>query len=153
MQPNEPERPVYEEYPPDRVQPAERVRPVEPMEPARPVAYRRDVVQTDEASPWARVGQVIYVILGIVIALIVIRVILKALAANTAAAFTDLVYNVTGPLVAPFQGIFATPTSSRGSVFELSSLVAIVVYALIAWAIVRLIDIAGRRTTTRTSSE
>ena len=93
------------------------------------------------------------VILGIVIALIVIRVILKALAASTAAAFTHFVYNVTGPLVAPFQGIFVTPTTSKGSIFELSSLVAIVVYALIAWAIVRLIDIAGRRTTTTTSSE
>src|SRR5215469_5920770 len=150
MDPNETRRPVYEEYPPERVEPAERARPVAY---GQPVAHRRDVVQTDEASPMARVGQVIYVILGIVIALIVIRVILKALAASTAAAFTDFVYNVTGPLVAPFQGIFATPTTSKGSVFELSSLVAIVVYALIAWAIVRLIDIAGRRRTTTTSSE
>ncbi len=70
--------------------------------------------------------------------------ILKALAANTGAAFTGFVYNVTDPLVAPFQGIFATPTA-RGSVFEFSSIVAIVVYALIAWAMVRLVHIAGRR--------
>jgi hypothetical protein len=90
------------------------------------------------------------VILGIVIVLIAIRVLLKALAANTGAAFTSFIYNITDLLVAPFQGIFATPSSSRGSVFEFSSLVAIVVYALIAWAIVRLLDIAGRRTTTTT---
>ncbi len=157
MDPNEPARPVYENQPvehPEPVQPVQPVqpaRPVEPVEPARPVEYRRDVVETDEASPAARVGQVIYVILGIIIALIVIRVILKALAANAGAGFTSFIYGLTDPLVAPFQGLFATPHASTGSVFEFSSIVAIVVYALIAWAIVRLIDIAGRRRTTTTA--
>jgi uncharacterized protein YggT (Ycf19 family) len=153
MDPNATERPVYDDGSTEPVQPVERVQPVapvRPVEPARPVEYRRSVVQTEEISPLARVGQVIYVILGIVIMLIAIRVLLKALAANTGAAFTSFIYNITDPLVAPFQGIFATPSSSRGSVFEFSSLVAIVVYALIAWAIVRLLDIAGRRTTTTT---
>ncbi len=119
-------------------------------EPTRPPEGRRDVVQTDTASPAFSIGWIIYVLLGIVIALIVLRVILKALAANSGAAFTDFVYNVTGPLVAPFQGIFGTPHTSNGSVFELSSVVAIVVYAIIAWVVVRLISLAGRRRTTTT---
>jgi uncharacterized protein YggT (Ycf19 family) len=119
-----------------------------PYEPGRPVEPRRDVVQTDAASPGFSIGWIIYVILGIVIALIILRVVLKALAANTGAAFTDFVYSVTGPLVAPFQGIFGTPHTSNGSIFELSSIVAIVVYAIIAWAIVRLAALAGRRRTT-----
>jgi uncharacterized protein YggT (Ycf19 family) len=95
--------------------------------------------------PAFRIAQVVYVIFGIVIALIIIRVILKALAASTAAGFTGFVYGITDPLMAPFQGIFATPTSSRGSVFEFSSIVAIIVYALVAWAIVRLIEVMSRR--------
>lgn len=135
MDPNEPVRTVDDDQ------------PIRPVEPARRAEYRRDVVQTDEVSPAARAAQVVYVILGIIIALIIIRVILKALAANAGAGFTSFVYGVTDPLVAPFQGIFATQ-SSRGSVFEFSSIVAIVVYALIAWAIVRLIDGMGRRRTT-----
>lgn len=151
MDPNEPTRPVYEDQPAGQPEPVQPVQPVQPVEPARPVEYRREVVETDEVSPAARIGQVIYVILGVVIALIVIRVILKALAANAAAGFTSFIYGITDPLVAPFQGIFATPHASTGSVFEFSSIVAIVVYALIAWAIVRLIDIAGRRRTTTTA--
>lgn len=145
MDPNEPVRPVYEE------QPEERPMPARSDEPARSVAYRRDVVETEEASPAARIAQVMYVILGIIIGLIVIRVILKALAANPGAGFTSFIYGITDPLVAPFQGIFATPTASTGSVFEFSSVVAIVVYALVAWAIVSLIGIASRRRTTTTA--
>lgn len=144
MDPNEPVRPVR---PVEDDQPVE---PVEPVEPVRPVGYRRDVVETDEVSPAFRIAQVVYVVFGIGIALIIIRVILKALAANTGAGFTGFVYGVTDPLVAPFQGIFATPQPSNGSVFEFSSIVAIVVYALVAWAIVRLIQIAGERRTTTT---
>jgi hypothetical protein len=54
------------------------------------------------------------------------------------------VYTVSALLVAPFQGIFPTP-ATQNSVLELSSLVAIAVYALIAWGIVRLIAIVGQR--------
>ena len=124
--------------------------PVQPVEPAPP-EYRRDVVTTDEVSPASRFAQLVYVVFGVIIMLIVIRVILKALAANPGAGFTSFLYGVTGPLVAPFQGIFATPQAGSGSVFELSSVVAIVVYALIAWALVRLIALLGRRRTTTTA--
>ena len=70
--------------------------------------------------------------------------VLKALGANPVAGFSQLIYSVSAPLVLPFQGIFPTPVTSR-SVLELSALVAIVVYALIAWGIVRLIAILDPR--------
>lgn len=136
--------------PNDPTQPMQPGRPIQPVQPAQPANYRQDVVQTDEASPAFSVGWIIYTILGIVDVLIILRVLFKALAANSGAGFTSFVYGVTDPLVAPFQGIFGTPQASNGSVFELSSVVAIVVYALIAWVIVRLASLAGgrRRTTT-----
>jgi uncharacterized protein YggT (Ycf19 family) len=121
-----------------------------PNEPARPTEYRRDVVQKDAASPAFGIAWIVYVVLGIGVGLIIIRVLLKALAANTGAAFTGFVYGITDPLVAPFQGIFATRQAGTGSVFEFSSVVAIVVYALAAWAIVRLAALASRRRTTTT---
>jgi uncharacterized protein YggT (Ycf19 family) len=79
-------------------------------------------------------------VLGVIEALLIMRVILKALAANPASGFVQFVYSASAPFVAPFQGIFPTP-AARGSVLELSSLVAIVVCALIAWGIVRLLAI------------
>jgi len=117
-------------------------------EPPRPAEYRRDVVQKDAVSPAFGIAWVVYVVLGIGVGLLIIRVILKALAANTGADFTRFVYGITDPLVAPFQGIFATRQAGTGGVFEFSSVVAIVVYALVAWAIVRLAALASRRRTT-----
>ena len=91
-----------------------------------------------------RVSQTLYLLAGIAEALIITRVALKLLAANPAAGFVRFVYAVSAPLVAPFQGIFPTPVSNA-NVLELSSLVAMAVYGLIAWGIVSIIFILGRR--------
>ena len=81
------------------------------------------------------------ILLGIGAALIALRVILKLLAANPNAGFSSFIYGVTGPLVAPFAGIVGTPAASNGSVLELSSILAIVVYLIAAWIVVRLLQI------------
>jgi uncharacterized protein YggT (Ycf19 family) len=120
------------------VQPYEPVQPVRTQPPAQPTAARSPVSLTYRAS------QIVYLVLGIVEALMIIRVALKLLAANASTGFASLIYGVSGPLVSPFQGIFPTPTANS-NVLELSSLVAIVVYALIAWGIVRAISILERR--------
>lgn len=101
--------------------------------------------QRAPVSPTDRVCQIIYLVFGIVEVLIAIRVILKLLAANPDAGFSSLIYGITQPLVAFFQGVFPTPTGSRGSVFELSSVLAIIVYALLAYVIVRVIRITSAR--------
>lgn len=146
---NEREDMVPTTEPVESYEPTQPVEPVEPVARVRPAAYVREraAVPTATVSPVWRLAQLVYVIAGIVITLIILRVILKALAANAGAGFTSFIYGLTAPLVAPFQGIFATPQSSNGSVFELSSIVAIIVYALVAWAVVRLIEVLGQRRT------
>ena len=93
-----------------------------------------------------RTCQIVYLVFGVIEALIAIRVLLKLLAANPDASFTSFMYGVSQPFVTFFQNVFPT-TQSRGSVFELSSVLAIVVYALLAYAIVRVIRILSRRQT------
>jgi uncharacterized protein YggT (Ycf19 family) len=60
------------------------------------------------------------------------------LGANPSAGFAEFIYGVTAPLVAPFVGLFGNP-AYQGSVLELSSIVALIVYALLAWLIGRLV--------------
>ena len=91
-----------------------------------------------------RASQIVYLLLGIIEALMITRVALKLLAANPGVGFVRFVYGMSAPLVAPFQGIFPTPVSNT-NILELSSLVAIAVYALVAWGIVSIISILGRR--------
>lgn len=85
-----------------------------------------------------RVVQLVYLLFGIIEALIGLRVILKLLAANPQNAFAQFIYGITSPMLAPFAGIFATP-ASQGYVLELHSLLAIIVYALVAYALVRMV--------------
>jgi uncharacterized protein YggT (Ycf19 family) len=97
-------------------------------------------------SPADRTVRIIYLVFGVIEALVAIRVILKLLAANPLAGFTSLIYNVTQPFVALFQGVFPD-AQSKGSVLEVSSLLAILVYALLAFGLARLIRIMGQRQT------
>ncbi len=136
--------------------------PVPPAQaPVQAPAVRDQEVRQTVADPYAarreqlfRIEQLIYLIFGIVEALIGIRFVLRLLAANPQAQFADFIYSVTAPLVAPFYGLFGVPTY-RGAALELHSIVAIIVYALIAWLLVRLLWLAAgdRRSATRTTTE
>ncbi len=85
-----------------------------------------------------RVAQLITLLFGILEALIGLRVALKLIAANPANPFANLVYTFSDPFLWPFQGLTATP-SAQGMVLEISSIIAIFVYALIGWILVRLV--------------
>lgn len=84
----------------------------------------------------------IWYVVGVISVLIALRLIFKLFGANEV-GFTDLLYGITGPFVAPFLGIFPAPTV-EGSYFETASLVAIIVYSIVGWIIARLIDVAAR---------
>lgn len=72
---------------------------------------------------------------------IIIRFIFKLVAANTQNAFVTFVYGVTNPFVVFFQGIVKDITTPGGSVFEISSLITLVILWLLYLAIVKLINI------------
>jgi hypothetical protein len=101
-----------------------------------------------------KIEQVIYLIFGVLEALIAIRFVLRLLAANPNAGFAAFIYGITAPFIAPFVGLFGTPQYA-GSVLELHSIVAIIVYALIAWLLARLVWLAAGETRTgvRSSTE
>jgi uncharacterized protein YggT (Ycf19 family) len=84
-----------------------------------------------------RLTQLIYWVFGLIEGLIAVRLVLRALGANPSAGFAEFIYGVTAPLVAPFVGLFSNP-QTQGSVLEFTSIVALIVYALIAWLLARL---------------
>lgn len=88
-----------------------------------------------------RSHQIIWYILGLIEILLGFRITLLALGANPASGFTSLIYTITAPLAVPFQGILRTSVeSSSGAVFEWSSIIAGIVYALIAVGIAQLMQ-------------
>ena len=87
-----------------------------------------------------RTHQIIWYVLGVIEIMLGFRMTLKALGANPLSGFTSLIYAVSDPLALPFQGILGT-SFTQGSVFEWSTLIAAVVYLLIAVGIIQLAQI------------
>jgi uncharacterized protein YggT (Ycf19 family) len=82
--------------------------------------------------------QVVWLLFGILEAMILLRIALKALGANAASPIAAFIYGFTNLFLWPFTGLTGTPASG-GKVLEISSLIAVVVYALIAYALVKII--------------
>jgi len=85
-----------------------------------------------------KVTQLIWLFLGMLEALIALRIGLKLIGANPNSPIVALIYGFTYLFLFPFEGMTATP-SVGNMVLELSSLFAMAIYALIAWAVERLV--------------
>lgn len=88
----------------------------------------------------------VYFLFGALEIFLAFRLVLKLMGANTLNAFVGLVYGVTGVFILPFEGIFHrafTQGVETTSVLEPSTLVALIVYAVLAWGIVKLIRISS----------
>ncbi len=95
------------------------------------------------------VSRVIIFVFSVIEVFIGIRFVLLLLGANAEAGFVKMVYGVSGVFMAPFFTIFNTQKVD-GAVFEWSALVAIAVYALIAWGLTELIHAVSPRSQSQT---
>lgn len=100
-----------------------------------------DNVEARRSSAYWTTG-LIYFIFGVLEIAIALRVLLKLMAANPDAGFSRFIYGVTGPFVAPFTGIVGEPTAGGGSVLELPSILAIIIYLILSWIVVKLVQFA-----------
>lgn len=89
--------------------------------------------------------RIVYLIGGIIIALLAIRFILMLLGANRGSGFADFIYTVSHPFAAPFFGLFSYDETFGQSRFEVGTLVAILVYAILMVIIARLVTIGSHR--------
>jgi len=93
---------------------------------------REQRIFTFKATQW------IWLLFGILEALIILRIGLKLIGANPESPIVAMIYGFTGLFLIPFVGAIGSPTSG-GMVLEISSLFALGVYALIAVAFERLV--------------
>ena len=110
-----------------------------------PTNVQRQTVATKSNQNTAVIAQrVVWYITGIILTFLALRVVLLLLGANQGNFFVDFVYAVGGFFAAPFAGIFETPTYGE-SFFDTASVVAIVVYTLLAWGIAKAFTLGGAR--------
>ncbi len=84
-----------------------------------------------------RTNRIIIFVTHVIVAFIALRFILKALGANPSNPFANFLFSLTFPFVAPFLTLFGAPPTSGAHVFEISLVVAIIVYYFLAWVITK----------------
>lgn len=97
---------------------------------------KKPAVKTDRVI----MTRAIWYIFGVIAAVLGLRITLLMLSANPETPFVDFVYGVSGIFVTPFYGIFDQPDYTRFYV-DTSSIVAIVVYWLLAVGLAKLVNL------------
>lgn len=101
-----------------------------------------------KATSFQTVEYLVYFFFGALEIFLIFRLVLKLMGASIASSFVGLIYGLTGIFIVPFEGIFRrgfTQGIEATSVLEPATLVAIIVYAILAWGIVKLIRIFSRK--------
>lgn len=111
--------------------------PVETVAEERPVT-----AQSDHRMNVAE--RVIWLVFGIIMGLLALRFLLRLLGANPNNGFADFIYTISEPFAAPFFGLFSYDANLAQGRFEFETLVAILVYALLAWLLAKIFTLGKR---------
>lgn len=93
-----------------------------------------DSYNSPTTKPLFRGTQIVWYLAALLEIILTFRFFLRFSGANPDAGFTSFIYALSWPFAAPFITVFrATVTESK--VFEWTTLLAMVVYLLVAWGI------------------
>lgn len=99
-----------------------------------------------EATNSQTVEYVAYFMFGVLEVLLAFRLLLKLFGASSSSFFVRFIYSTSGIFVLPFEGIFRKLFAQGAevtSVLEPATLVALLVYAVLAWGVIKLIRISS----------
>lgn len=89
------------------------------------------------------ISDLINLVLGGIAFFLIARILLRLFNANPATPFVAFINDVSGFLILPFRGIFRQPTI-EGTTLDISAIVALVIYAIIAYLVSALISTFAR---------
>ena len=92
---------------------------------------------TEGVKPLYRGTQIVWYLFYLIETLLLFRFLLRLIGANPEAAFTQFIYALSFPFAGPFLYVVRS-TQVSGSVFEWTTVIAMIVYWVLAWGIVRL---------------
>jgi YggT family protein len=98
---------------------------------------KRAVEAANQNSAIARIVNIVYYLFGVVEVILVIRVLLHLVAANSGNAFASIIDTISYPFVMLFSTLVQNPILGANSVLELTTIIAMVVWAIIAWLVAR----------------
>ncbi|MDT8306907.1 MAG: YggT family protein [Anaerolineae bacterium] len=91
-------------------------------------------IDREQRLSYSKAIQLFWLAFSLVEALIAIRIVLKLIGADPTILFAAFIYDASYVFLFPFEGLVGAPASGR-MVLELSSIIALLVYALLALGI------------------
>lgn len=107
----------------------------------------RDVA-AERRLKWYQFNRILWSMLAFLEILFAFRIVLRMIAANSNSGFAVFIYGITGIFVGPFNGLVGTPTFG-GASLEVTTLIAMAVYALIFWGVAYIIRLVADRPSVR----
>lgn len=107
---------------------------------------RRKFKKTDQKGS-GLIGTIVSLLAGLLLTILALRLVFRLLGANPANGLVDWVYSASRPFVEPFYGIFSNDITVTTGRFEIETLIALIVYGVIASLIIRLVLVPRRHRT------
>jgi hypothetical protein len=99
---------------------------------------KRGIAAANQNSSVARIVNIMFFVVGVLELLLAVRVILHLLGANPSNSFASFIDSLSYPFVALFANLLQNPMIGTG-VLEITSIIAMFVWAIAAWLLGRLI--------------
>jgi len=103
--------------------------------------------EVGRARGLARFAQVVDYLFYVIYTLLLVRLVLALIGANSSTGFVQLIRTLTNPFYAMFRGIVASPTAEGGSTLALPIVIAIVAYIVLHAIIRGLLHLMANRKT------
>lgn len=100
---------------------------------------RRSIAASSQNSAVARIVNMVYFVFTIIELLLGVRFVLHLIAVNEDNGFASLIDTLTSPFVALFTTLLENPTLGDTSVVEITTLVAMLVWAGVGWLVGRFV--------------
>lgn len=100
---------------------------------------QRGIATANQNSAVARIVNIVYFLFGALELLLAVRVILHLVDANTTNSFTNFINVLSAPFVALFASLLQNPSIGATGVLEITTIIAMLVWAIVAWLVGRMI--------------
>jgi len=107
--------------------------------------HERGIAAANQNSAMARIVSIVYFLFGALELLLAVRVILHLIGANAGNGFASFISGLSAPFVALFATLVQNPVLSGTSVLEVTTLIAMIVYGILAWLVGRVVWLALSR--------
>ena len=109
----------------------------------------QEPIENDNLAPQTVHGsnllaQIIGYVGGVLLVLLAFRFVLALLGANPSNGFANFIYSLSHPFVAPFFSLFGYNLRYGVARFETFTLVAMAVYAIVTYGLIRLVTLNHR---------